>query len=538
MPSGRGRSATVPTPSANDMSLGSPQPDDAPARPGAVAPARSEARRIFRNTGILAVSGLIVRGMGMLMVFLLARYLKAEGYGAYQRAESFTLMFSILASLGLDMIVTREVARRSPDTPEYLSGALVLKLMLAPLCFAIILGIAHLRGYQDNFLFGIWCYCFVLFMTALGQTADAVFQGMDNMQNIAIGNLVNQVVFVGLAIGSMALHRYAPGVGLRWILVALVVAAAVRLAVSFWLLARLKPHWRRPSPATLRFLLLQSIPIAVATSFVVVYQQLDAVLLGEIKGNAQVGLYRASGKFLLFFTVLRESFLVAIYPAFAAAAHDRERMEGLVTRSIRYQLVGALYFVICFVMLPRVAPRLLGDDFRQTASILPIMGWVLLPQTISITMGRVLVASGNQNRIAFATALALAVNAGLNLALIPRLGPLGAATAAAISELAVAGVNVWFVQRYVGRTHIVQAVTRPVLAAVLAGAALHGVLHFVPTLGFSMTLPLAGVLYLAGLLALGTFSPRELNLFWSALREGLDRLRGSDEATARTYNPR
>ncbi len=520
------------------MPMGSPQPAVTPDQPGVSGAPRSEARRIFRNTGILAISGLVVRGMGMVMMILLARYLGPEGYGAYQRAESFTLMFSILASLGLDMIVTREVARRNPDTPEYLSGALVLKLFLGPLCLAFILGLAHFRGYQGTFMFGIWCYSAVLLLTAVGQTVDAVFQGMDNMRNIAIGNLANQVVFVVLAVGCMGLYKAAPAVGLRWILVSLAGAAAIRLTVSFVLLARLRLHWRRPRVATLRFLLLQSIPIAVATSFVVVYQQLDAVLLGELKGNAQVGLYKASGKFLLLFTVLRESFLVAIYPAFSAVAHDRERLEGLVTRSIRYQLVGALYFIICFVMLPRVAPRLLGNDFRQTAAILPIMAWVLVPQTISITMGRVLVASGNQNRIAIATALALVVNAGLNLTLIPRLGSLGAATSSAISELAVAGVNVWFVQHYVGRTHILRAIARPIIAAVMAGIGLQVVLRFLPTLGFSMTLPLAGVLYLAGLLALRTFSVAELNLVWSALREGLNRLRGSDEAAVRSYDPR
>jgi O-antigen/teichoic acid export membrane protein len=507
-----------------------PSSSTPPSLPGA-APAgvpRSHARRIFRNTGILAVSGLIVRGMGMAMMVVLARYLGAEGYGAYQRAESFVFMFSILASLGLDMILTREVARQSPQAPAYLAGTTILKLLLAPACFALILGLAYARGYHGTFLFGIWCYSFVLLLTVLGQSMDAVFQGLDNMRNIAIGNLVNQVAFVSLGATFVWLHK-----DLRWILLTLVAAGIVRLCVSYALLSRLHLRWERPSMATLGYLLKQSVPIAFAASFVVVYQQLDAVLLGELKGNTQVGWYKATAKFMLLFTVLRESFLVAIYPAFSALAHDRERIEGLVTRAIRYQLVGALYFIVCFVMLPRVAPKLLGADFAGTAAILPIMAWMLVPQTISITMGRLLVASGNQNRIAVATGLALVVNAGLNLLLIPRFESMGAAAAGAISEVAVAAVNVYYVHRYVTRTHVLRATLRPVGAAILAGVAL----HFLPAMSLALALPLAGLMYLAALLAFRTFSMGEINLVLGTLREGIDRLRGSDEAAARRFEP-
>lgn len=507
-----------------------PEPEASPASPPPPSAGSSLAPGILQNTGVLALSGLVVRGMGMGMMVFLARHLGAEGYGTYQRAEAFVFLFSILASLGLDMILAREVARHSPRTPEYLAGVMTLKLMLGPVCFALILGFARARGYQGDFLWGIWCYSFVLLLTAIGQSCDAVFQGLGDMGYIALANVVNQLVFVVLG-GTCILL----GKDLRWILVTLVVAGIARLAVSAFLLARVRVGWVRPAPGALLYLLKQSIPIAFAASFFVVYQQLDAVLLGELKGNAEVGWYKASAKFLLFFTVMRESFLVAVYPVFASVAHhDRARLGGLATRAVRYQLIVALYFIVCFVFLPRVAPTLLGEGFRNTATILPIMAWVLVPQTISITMSHVLIASGNQKRIMVATGLALLVNAGLNLTLIPRLGYIGAATAAATSELAVAGVNVYYVQRYVARTRILRAILRPVIAAAVVGI----VLHLLPGLRLYQALPLAGILYVAGLLALRTFSGSELRQFWAAVRDGLARARGSERTGAGDLDPR
>jgi O-antigen/teichoic acid export membrane protein len=506
------------------------EPEASPVTPPPSGSGKSLAPRILHNTSVLAVSGLFVRGMGMVMMVTLARSLGPAGYGTYQRAEAFVYLFSILATLGLDMILTREVAQKSPRHPEFLQGVMTLKLLLGPLCLALILSLAHARGYQGDFLWGIWCYGCVLLLVTVAQTYDAVFQGLDEMGYIAIANIVNQLAFVILGGACILL-----GKDLRWILASLVVAGALRLVVSTYLMARLRLGWVKPRPGTLLYLLKESVPIAFAASFVIVYQQLDAVLLGELKGNAQVGWYKAGAKFLLFFTVLRESFLIAIYPVFASLAHsDRERMGSVVTRAVRYQMIMALYFIVCFVILPRVAPTLLGDEFKNTAAVLPIMALMLVPSTISITMGRVLVASGNQKRVMVATGLALVVNAGLNLTLIPRFGYMGAAVAAATSELAVAGVNVYYVQRYVARTHIIRAVFRPVISAAVAGL----VLHLLPGLRLYQALPLAGILYVAGLLALRTFSGSELSQFWAAAREGMARLRGRDEAEAKSFDLR
>ena len=485
---------------------------------------QGHARKVLRNTGLLALSGLLVRGMGMGMMVVLARSLGSGGYGTYQRAEAFVYLFSILATFGLDMILTREVAQKSPRSPEFLQGVMTLKLLLGPVCLALILGFAHARGYQGDFLWGIWCYSFVLLLTTVAQTYDAVFQGLDEMGYIAIANIVNQLVFVILGGACVLLGR-----DLRWILATMVVAAVLRLVVSSYLMVRLRLGWAKPRASTLLFLLKESVPIAFAASFVIVYQQLDAVLLGELKGNAQVGWYKAGAKFLLFFTVLRDSFLVAIYPVFASLANtDRERMGSVVTRAVRYQIIVALYFIICFVILPRVAPTLLGDEFKNTAAVLPIMALMLVPSTISITMGRVLVASGNQKRVMVATGLALVVNAALNLALIPRFGYMGAAAAAMASELAVAGVNVLYVQRYVARTTITRAIVRPILAAVAAGAAI----YYMPWLHLYIALPLTALLYAIGLLVLRAFPRSELGQVWALVRQGLARLGGSDVAAA------
>jgi O-antigen/teichoic acid export membrane protein len=180
-----------------------------------------------------------------------------------------------------------------------------------------------------------------------------------------------------------------------------------------------------------------------------------------------------------------------------------------------------------------VAPTLLGSAFMNTATVLPIMALMLVPQTISITLGRVLVASGNQKRVMVATGLALVVNAGLNLMLIPRFGYMGAAAAAMASELAVAGVNVYYVQRYVAHTHISRAIARPVLAAVAAGTAI----YLMPWQHLYIALPLTAVLYAIGLLGLRAFPSSELSQVRTLVRQGAARLGGRGVAVVGSSDP-
>ena len=92
-------------------------PRTAVTAPTGVSTEASLAGRLARHTGVLALSRFVSRGMGMGVTVVLARYLGAEFYGIYQRAEAFVLLFSVLANLGLDMILTRDVARDAPSRP-------------------------------------------------------------------------------------------------------------------------------------------------------------------------------------------------------------------------------------------------------------------------------------------------------------------------------------------------------------------------------------------------------------------------------------
>jgi PST family polysaccharide transporter len=488
------------------VSLAPDQELESPGAPGTDGPERKAeglAFRVAHNAGLLAVSNVLVRGLGMGMMIVLARYLGPGSYGTYQRSEAFVYLFSIVVNLGLDMILTREVARHRTRASEYFSGILVCKAITGIVAYGLILGIAMSRGYAGDLLWAIRIYGAILLVNSLSETCGAVFQGFQEMRFVALAQLAAQVVFLSLGLSCVLAHR-----SLHFILGSLALGSLAQVTFSALALRRsFHVRWSFPGFATVRFLLRESLPLALAASFVLVYQQIDAVMLGEYKGDADVGIYKAGAKFLLLFSVLRDSLMVSIYPVFASLARtEPKRLGPLLSRVVRYQIGIGLYFVLCFVLLSRLAPVLLGPSYAHSAAVLPVLGWILLPQTISIASGRALIATGRQNRLLLSTSTSLAVNVGLNLMWIPRYGVTGAAAASVVSEVVVATMNVILVRRAIGPTHFVRELWKPALAAALAGAAM------IPLRGLKLVFafPLLALFYVVALFLLRAVSREEI----------------------------
>jgi O-antigen/teichoic acid export membrane protein len=439
--------------------------------------------------------------MGVTIV--LARYLGAESYGLYQRAEALVLLFAVVANLGLDMILTREVARDPAAAGRSFWTVAACKVGLSFLALAGVLLLVPVRGYEGTLAAAIRLFGVLLVVNALVQTADAVMQGVQAMRELAAVTVFAQIVWTAGALACVWGDQ-----GLLWIIGALIVSAMAHLVVALVVLHRQGvvrfqgPRWERA-----RYYLREALPLAFAASFVILYQQIDAVMLGDLRGNAEVGWYKAGAKVLLAFSILRESFMIAVFPVLAALVREApERVGPVFTRAVRYQIIVALLFILGLIAFSRVATFVFGPEFRPTSQLLPLLGWITIPQVVSITSGRTLIAAGYQNRLVLSTSLSLVANVGLNLFLIPRFGIFGAAWASIASECLVAGLNLYFVHRLVCRPQLVSAVSRPLVAAVLTAA----VIYPLRSQSILLTTGLAIGLYALALALTRTFSADEI----------------------------
>lgn len=112
---------------------------------------RQNLQNIIVNTDWLFGDKILRVGVGLIVGVWVARYLGPENFGLLSYATAFASMFGIVASLGLDGIVVREIVRNPSHKDEILGTAFLLKFAGGVLMLAIaLIGIILIR--PDNTL--------------------------------------------------------------------------------------------------------------------------------------------------------------------------------------------------------------------------------------------------------------------------------------------------------------------------------------------------------------------------------------------------
>ena len=105
------------------------------------------------------------------------------------------------------------------------------------------------------------------------------------------------------------------------------------------------------------------------------YYRIDSVLIFEIKGAHEAGIYGAAYRFLDPIQFVPVSVLAAVFPVMAAV-HDQdpERVRRLVQRAGDYLLIAAAGVLGGTVALSApIVDLLLGPEYEASATVLPIL---------------------------------------------------------------------------------------------------------------------------------------------------------------------
>jgi O-antigen/teichoic acid export membrane protein len=172
----------------------------------------------------------------------------------------------------------------------------------------------------------------------------------------------------------------------------------------------------------------------------------DVLLLGILAPAASLGIYVVAYQSIEPILVLASAGSATIL----ALGHGRPEVEGgaVTARLIRETLlVGGGLAVVAAVLAPVLVPLVYGEAF--TESVVPLL--ILLPGIVALACGRIAMADlmrrNMLERMAAISVAAMILNVGLNMALIPAFGAVGAAVASLASYSTHAALAIGFDRR-------------------------------------------------------------------------------------------
>ncbi|HET9050514.1 MAG TPA: flippase [Candidatus Dormibacteraeota bacterium] len=392
-------------------------------------------RRAAANTVLLLVARIASRLLALMAVLVIQRRLAADEFGAFSTVVTYGALAGVVVDLGFNTLYVREAARRLDQLERYLDNVLSVKALLAVVGFAVFAGLLWWRGFDDLVLPG-----FALLLTAAySNLLRNTFYATGRLVFEAVDLVLESAVLVVLCVVGLQ-----TGQGVAFFLLAYAASYAVAcvwFAACIVLTGTARLRWRLESDLLWRWL-VTGLPL-VATSLIAnIYWRADVPILQAAKGDTEVGWYALAYK--PFEALLFVPFTVrgVVFPVLGVL--HRTSPEAL-RRGIRslYRALLALGWP-CTVGLLVLAPNittLLHFRYPEAEPSLRILAVAVVFMFVDNTFVTALTAMDRQGLYAWIAGLGLVANVGMNLAVIPRFGYLGASWTTVATEviLCVAG---------------------------------------------------------------------------------------------------
>jgi O-antigen/teichoic acid export membrane protein len=422
-------------------------------------------------------------GLAFVTQFLIATSVGAEAFGLYVLASGVVRIAEIVARLGPHAGGMRFVSLHRQHRGEIrwiVAAAVGIAVAVGTLgAGALWAGSTWLAGtvFGKPPLADVlrWLAPAVPAVAGL-HVAAGLLQGFHTMTHSVLArHVVQPVAYVGLVALGTAL-----GWGLGGIAAAFVVSNLLGGVTAVATLGRLMPGaGGGRAPARVGALLRYSIPLLLVGVFQYLLAWIDTLVLGALSEAAEVGVYRVAVQLSLLMTAFQVA-TNSIYAPVAAEIHaaaEIGRLGALLRTATRWVSFGAVPVFVALVLAGGEALRFFGPDYaRRGWEPLLVIATGQLVHCLTGGVGFTLTMTGRQRLEALNTAALVVLNVGLSLALVPRLGALGAAiaSAGALSLVNVVRVlQVWRLYRIWPFGSDVLAVLAPVAVALGAAPLLH-----------------------------------------------------------------
>ncbi len=438
-------------------------------------------------------------------VLLTARTLDAGGYGVLNGTGAYVGLFGVLTDLGLTTSAMQRMSAEPEREAQWL-GALagaritlsVVATVICGLSIPIFLGNAH-REQLVAFI------SMAAILSTGPQALMTVFQSRLRSGVALSFGVLQSVIWLGVVIALALTHASVVAFATANIVVLVVIGTLqIRTTRRFAHIA-----WRQ-GVALWRPLLRVAIPLGLALVLITIYFQIDSVLLLQIAGPKETGIYSAAYAFLTALMILPGSIMGAFFPVMSAVRdRDPTRFSRLV--QICVDLMAAISLPILAVMVVLSAPivRLLyGAGYARTAGLLPILMIAFVSICYGTIAGFLASLLGLQWRLALYSGIGALANVVLNIVLIPRYGAYGSAWATVITEI----LTMTLMLSTALLALRLRISPNRLLRTLLLAAGMGALMALAAPLGLFPAGAIGALAYLGGLLGLRIVSAEELRL--------------------------
>ena len=384
------------------------------------------------NTSWVIAQHVVQMLVSLVVGSLSARYLGPANYGSINYAASFVSLFSSITSLGMDGVIIKKMVDHPEREGEYLGSCLGFRMISGLFSMVSILSLVYFLNPGETATFWICALYSISVIFHSFETINYWFRRHLKSKYPCIAKIIAYLVM-----SAYKIYLLATGKSVYWFALSNVLDHFVLFVVVYL-------FYRKNKAPSLRFsfhsgmeVLKESYHFILSGLMVALYGQMDRIMLNSMLGQETVGFYSAANTICTMWIFVPSAMINSSRPLLMEM---KKKDEGMYLRRLK-QLYSALIWLciaVSFGVLifgPLAIRILYGSAFDSASNALRILIWCEVFSMIGSARGIWIITENKNKYIKYYLIYGVAVNAVLNLILIPRFGICGAAVATLVTQV-------------------------------------------------------------------------------------------------------
>ena len=348
----------------------------------------SSLKRFFKDTIIYGIAAVLPRAINIFLVKLHTSTLQADKYAINTDYYVYAAYFNALLTYGMETAFFRFFSKEQ-EKGRVVSTSF-LSLLFTSFLFLILTLIystelAAFFGFKTGLFFKLLVWTITLdtlvvipyaYLRVTNKPVRFLFFKVTNILIFAILNVfflwfVPYAIENTISLPNFIVEYYNSQPKVIHIFVAGTVASATTFLLLFPIVFKFKFTF---DSSLLKKMLGYSLPIMVGSLAFVTNENLDKLLLGNMIGKEQMGIYAACYKLGVFMTLYIMAFRLGAEPFFFNQADKKNAKETYSKILTWFTILGAFFMLVVVVFIDLFANILLGKpEYFEALHIVPII---------------------------------------------------------------------------------------------------------------------------------------------------------------------
>ena len=469
------------------------------------------ARRIYKNTLYLGIAEVLSKALQFVVMLYAARLLSQEHFGKFSFALSLSLIAIVLADLGINTLLVREISRNKKLAGTYFANAFSIKVVLSFVTYWIIVLTLNILNYpQDtkNIVYIIWLFAILSTFTELFYS---IFRAFEMMFYDAFLKVLRM-----LLLAFVSLYVLFNGYGVVIFSYTFVIVELIVVIIALFIaLSNFIKLETAIDISLIKSIIKRALPFGFAYVFGMIYFFIGSIMLSKLKGDVEVAIFSAAYNIALALLFIPTVYTNAIYPVLSRYYNQsKPELRLLYEKSFKYlYIIGLPISLGLFLLADRIVFFLYGNRYSDSIIALQIISLYLVIKFINFLLGIVLSSIDKQNKRMQGQGLTAGLNILLNLFLIPIIGFVGAALSTFVTEVFLFVMYYSFVSKNWYFYNFLKILSKPIIAV-------FAMVLFIKFAGFGLivTILFSAIIYFILLLILRTFDKEDYEIITKVLK--------------------